>query len=64
MNAEDDLVVHVFFATDAEFLSYHGKVIRPRERFRGLPNTYPNTQLLLFHYQQCVIRCLRGWSSF
>ncbi|GAK68496.1 uncharacterized protein PAN0_114d6756 [Moesziomyces antarcticus] len=43
---------------------FHGKVIRPEIRFRGPPDDYPDTQMLLFHYQQCVIKCFRGWSAF
>lgn len=64
MNAEKDLVVHIFYPEQSSYKAYHGKVIRPRDRFRSEPDEWPDQQMLLFHYQQCVIRCLRGWSHF
>lgn len=56
-----DLIVHVFAPDDPDMRSHHGKVIssdyfRPPEEYR------PDTRLLLFHYQQCVIKYLRGYA--
>jgi hypothetical protein len=64
MNTENELVVHIFYPETQSQRDFHGKVIRPEIRFRGPPDDYPDTQMLLFHYQQCVIKCFRGWSAF
>lgn len=60
----NDLIVHVLNPELSEWRSYHGKVIRSAERFRGEAYDYPNKEMLLFHYQQCAIKCIRGWSAF
>lgn len=64
MNAENELVVHIFYPETQSQKEFHGKILRPSNRFRGPSDDYPDTQMLLFHYQQCVIKCLRGWSAF
>ncbi len=57
MNTENELVVHIFYPETQSQRDFHGKVLRPEIRFRGPPDDYPDTQMLLFHYQQCVIKC-------
>lgn len=57
----DDLIVHVFAPDSAEMRSYHGKIIS-RGRFRQPESFRPDTRLLMFHYQQCVIKYLRGYA--
>ena len=64
MNAKNKLVVHIFVANSLSYKAFHGKVIWPSDHFHSPQDNWPNTQLLLFRYQQCVIRCLRGWSCF
>ncbi|KAK0562189.1 hypothetical protein OC844_002819 [Tilletia horrida] len=60
--ANGDLVVHIFNAKSTR-RSYHGKVV-PMAYFRCVPTRRPDPRLLLFHYQQCAMCYLRGWSSF
>lgn len=64
MESGNELIVHVLNAEVSSWRAYHGKIIRAAQRFRGEVRDYPNTQMLLFHSQQCAIKCLRGWSAF
>ncbi|CAO1616311.1 unnamed protein product [Sympodiomycopsis kandeliae] len=64
MNETNDLVVHILKPEQSQWRQYHGKVLRPQERFRGDPIDHPDVRFLLFHYQQCTIKCFRGWSCF
>lgn len=57
------LIVHIFNPEVATWRRYHGKVITAHARFRGRESNYPNSDLLLFHYSQCSMKHLRGWSS-
>ncbi|CAO1618056.1 unnamed protein product [Jaminaea pallidilutea] len=56
-------VVHVFNPEVATWREFHGKVITAHSRFRGRDFNFPNTDLLLFHYAQCSMKHMRGWSS-
>lgn len=53
-------IVHIF-KYDKDTASYHGKIL-DMNRFRGSAKTRPNNDLLLFHYQQCSMKYLRGFS--
>lgn len=56
------LLVHVFSQRKAA--QYHGKRI-DKSRFRVKdPRDLPDNRLLLFHYRQCLIKHVRGFSHF
>ena len=55
------LIVHIFDSPQHQ--QYHGMRIN-HSRFRGLPARFPNRQLLDFHYRQCMIKHIRGFSVF
>ena len=57
---EDRYIVHVF-KYDKDTAIYHGKILEVN-RFRGSAKTRPNSDLLRFHYQQCSMKYLRGFS--
>lgn len=54
------LVVHAFVGSNVE--QYHGKRI-PRSRFHSKRRT-PDVRLLAFHYRQCLVKHVRGFSVF
>lgn len=62
MSQGDDLVVHYFCPVPSARRSFHGKQIPP-SRFRGDDVDRPNRALLLFHYRQCVLKHMRGFSA-
>lgn len=55
-------MVHFLAPVSDELSSYHGKVLS-RDRFRTKPDRRPNVDMLLFHYKQCAMKHLRGFSS-
>ncbi|KDN36249.1 hypothetical protein K437DRAFT_260186 [Tilletiaria anomala UBC 951] len=57
----DNLVVHVFKGRGSA-KPYHGQIITPA-RFHLRPESHPNRDALMFHYQQCSIQRFRGFSS-
>lgn len=68
LNSQDasNLIVHVFYGAKRKV--WHGKKI-PRSRFRiAHESQLPDRRLLNFHYQQCIIKHIRGvslyWFSF
>ncbi|CAO1635885.1 unnamed protein product [Jaminaea pallidilutea] len=60
---DDEVIVHVFEPASPYMVAYHGKVINLRTRLRGPRDQWPDTRLLRFHYQQCAIKHLRGYSA-
>ncbi|KDN34919.1 hypothetical protein K437DRAFT_230272 [Tilletiaria anomala UBC 951] len=59
---EGNLVVHIFGGRLSQ-REFHGKVIVPAQRCRGAAQAQPDLRLLRFHYQQCAMRRLRGFSA-
>ncbi|PWN86674.1 hypothetical protein FA10DRAFT_50613 [Acaromyces ingoldii] len=56
------LIVHVF--ADVRAKEYHGKVLR-RDRFRIDDEIeLPRRDFLAFHYRQCALMHVRGYSHF
>ena len=56
------LIVHVF--ADVRAKEYHGKVLR-RDRFRIDDEIeLPRRDFLAFHYRQCAVMHVRGYSHF
>ncbi|PWN40017.1 hypothetical protein IE81DRAFT_325947 [Ceraceosorus guamensis] len=59
----EDLIVHYFMPKMLKRRAHHGQVIH-RSHFRVQDESeLPNKQLLMFHYQQCVIKYLRGFAA-
>lgn len=58
---QDAFVVHEFVFEENQ-PRYHGKRIT-KDYFRGPTNTFPDTRLLRFHYDQCAMMHLRGFAS-
>lgn len=45
----------------ADMASYHGKMLSP-DRFRGLEEMRPDPRLIGWHYRQCLMAHVRGFS--
>lgn len=59
---DENLVVHVFYGE--KHRRWHGKVVQ-RSRFRiAHESQLPDRRLLMFHYKQCLIKHVRGFSFF
>lgn len=59
-----DLIIHVFQGRDQGRKVYHGKRL-PRSRFRvwDVPDELPDVGLLQYHYTQCSIKNIRGFTA-
>ena len=57
-----DYIVHVFYNTSLR--QYHGKHIQ-KTRFRIKDDLeLPRDDFLRFHYKQCILKHIRGYSYF
>lgn len=59
------MIVHVFDPEqDPILVQLHGKVVK-RDAFRvfGDDGKYPDARLCAWHYHQCAIKHLRGFSA-
>jgi hypothetical protein len=59
-----EMIVHVFDGRCHTMLPYHGFVIgSSRFRIFDRPEAYPDAKLMRWHYKQCVLKNIRGFSS-
>ncbi|CAD6586822.1 MAG: hypothetical protein TREMPRED_004564 [Tremellales sp. Tagirdzhanova-0007] len=54
--------VHCFTLSQSEIATLHGKKISP-DRFRGLEESRPDRRLVDWHYKQCLMAHIRGFSA-
>ena len=59
------MYVHVFDGSDSSMRALHGKGIPPStfRPYQGRVEDLPDQRLCCWHYSQCVIRNVRGFSA-
>ena len=54
--------IHFFLLRKREARSLHGKALE-QNRFRGPDDWQPDVRLVNFHYRQCLMAHIRGFSA-